>query len=69
MYPNPTTNYLIFSGVKGQATAEIANLSGQVVVKHQFNKESRLEIDLPSGIYLVTVSDQDSQIHMKIVVQ
>ncbi|WP_232338087.1 endonuclease [Flavobacterium profundi] len=69
VYPNPTTDYLIFSGVKGQARVEIANLSGQVVVKHQFYKESRLEIDLPSGIYLVTVSDQDSQIHKKIVVQ
>ncbi|VXB63257.1 Ribonuclease [Flavobacterium sp. 9AF] len=69
VYPNPTTNYLIFSGVKGQAIAEIINLSGQVVVKHQFDKESRLEIDLPSGIYLVTVSDQDSKVHKKIVVR
>lgn len=69
VYPNPTTDYLIFSGIKGQVSVEIANLSGQVVVTHQYETESRLEIDLPSGIYLVTVSNQESQIHKKIVVK
>jgi len=69
VYPNPTTDYLIFSGIEGNAKAEIYTLSGQLLVVHDFVNEARLEINLSSGMYLVKVSNRNQSIHKKIVVK
>ncbi|WP_445455003.1 endonuclease [Flavobacterium sp. HNIBRBA15423] len=69
VYPNPTTDYLIFSGIEGNAKAEIYTLSGQLLVVHDFVNETRLEINLSSGMYLVKVSNRNQSIHKKIVVK
>ena len=69
VYPNPTTDYLIFSGIAGKAKAEIYSISGQLIVVHTFENESRLSIDLASGMYLVKVTHGNQSIHKKIVVK
>ena len=69
VYPNPTTDYLIVSGIEGNAKAEIYTLSGQLVLEKAFEKETRIQIDLASGMYLVKVSNGTSSIHKKIVVK
>lgn len=69
VYPNPTTDYLIVSGIEGNAKAEIYTLAGQLVCEKAFEKETRVHIDLASGIYLVKVSNEISSIHKKIVVK
>lgn len=69
VYPNPTTDYLIFSGIEGSAKAEIYTLSGQLLVVHDFVNETRLGINLSSGMYLVKVSNRNQSIHKKIVVK
>ncbi|NHN24052.1 T9SS type A sorting domain-containing protein [Flavobacterium jejuense] len=69
VYPNPTTDYLIFSGIEGSAKAGIYNLSGQLIKEYVFENESRFTIDLASGMYLVKVSNGNQSIHKKIVVK
>ncbi|WP_130734431.1 endonuclease [Flavobacterium sp. J27] len=68
VYPNPATDYLLFSSIVGKATVVISNLSGQVVLQHQFENESRLPIHLPTGIYLVKVSNETASVYKKIIV-
>ncbi len=69
VYPNPTTDYLIISGIEGNAKAEIYTLSGQLVFEKTFEKETKLQIDLASGMYLVKVINGNQYIHKKIVVK
>ena len=69
VYPNPTTDYLIVSGIEGNAKAEIYTLSGQLVLEKAFENETKLQVDLASGMYLVKVSNGTSSIHKKIVVK
>lgn len=69
VYPNPTTDYLLVSGIDGKAKAEIFSLSGQLVLEKTFVNETRVTIDLASGMYLVKISNGVEAIHKKIVVR
>lgn len=69
VYPNPTTDYLMVSGLDGIGTVEMYTLTGQLVVKQSFENTTRLVIDLVSGVYLVKVLSGNENIIRKIVVQ
>lgn len=69
VYPNPTTDYLMVSGVEGNAKLEVYNLTGQRVLSQNFDSQIRLNIDLASGIYFVKVKQQTKEITKKIVVR
>ena len=69
VYPNPTTDYLMISGIEGNAKVAIYTLSGQLVLEKTFENETKLQVDLASGMYLVKVSNETNSIHKKIVVK
>lgn len=69
VYPNPTTDYLMVSGVEGNAKLEVYNLTGQRVLLQDFDSQIRLNIDLASGIYFVKVKQQTKEITKKIIVR
>ena len=69
VYPNPTTNYIMVSGLDGNSKVEIYTITGQLVQETSFDSEIRLNIDLNSGIYLVKVTANNQSITKKIIVK
>ena len=69
VYPNPTTNYLMISGLEGTSKVEIYTITGQLVSASIFDTETRLDLDLNSGMYLVKISHQDQYTIKKIIVR
>lgn len=69
VYPNPTTDYIVISGLTGSSKAEIYNVTGQLVQETNFTNETRIDLSLSAGIYLVKVSNENQSITRKIVVK
>lgn len=69
VYPNPTTDYIVVSGLTGSSKAEIYNVTGQLVQETSFTNETRIDLSLSAGIYLVKVSNENQSITRKIVVK
>ena len=69
VYPNPTTDYIMVSGLDGNSKVEIYTITGQLVQETSFDSEIRLNIDLNSGLYLVKVTANNQSITKKIIVK
>ena len=55
VYPNPASEYLIVSGLEGSSKVEIYTITGQLVQTENFDSETRIKLDLSTGMYLVKV--------------
>ena len=69
VYPNPTVDYIIVSGVSSLAKVEIYTVTGQKVTEITFENEVRIPLSLQSGMYLVKISNDSSSITKKIIVK
>ncbi|MFT6638672.1 MAG: hypothetical protein ACJAYP_001258 [Flavobacterium sp.] len=69
VYPNPTIDYVILSGINGAATAEIYTISGQKIKEVTFENEIRIPLELQSGMYLIKISNDISNTIKKIIVR
>jgi Endonuclease I/Secretion system C-terminal sorting domain len=68
LYPNPTKNYFIVSGVETLSKLELFNVLGGKVFESEFNGEHQFNFDLSSGIYFVKIILNDKSVIRKIVV-
>lgn len=69
VYPNPTTDYLIVSGINLGSQFSIYTLTGQkLMTKNVYNNE-KIAINLPSGIYFINVGNEENSITRKIIVK
>lgn len=57
VYPNPTKSYMI---IEGSGTMTIANALGQIVLTKEI--ESKAKVELPQGLYFVTLSGETRKI-------
>jgi len=69
VYPNPTTEYLIVSGLEGNSKVEIYTITGQLVQSEYFKSETKLNLELNAGIYLVRVTNGNQTTTKKIIVK
>lgn len=69
VYPNPTIDYVILSGINGAATAEIYTISGQKIKEVTFENEIRIPLELQSGMYLIKISNDISNTIKKIIMR
>jgi len=69
VYPNPTTDYIVISGLSGSSKAEIYNVTGQLIQETTFTNETRMDLSLAAGVYLVKVSNGNQSTTRKIVVK
>jgi hypothetical protein len=69
VYPNPTTNYVVISGLSGISKAEIYTITGQLVQETTFTNETRIDFSLASGVYLVKVTNFNQTLTRKIIVR
>ena len=69
VYPNPASDYLIVSGLDGASKVEIYTITGQLVQTENFENETRIKLDLNTGMYLVKVTNGVQTSTKKIIVK
>ena len=69
VYPNPVSDYLIVSGLEGTSKVEIYTVTGQLVQTENFENETRIKLDLNTGMYLVKVTNGVQNSTKKIIVK
>ena len=69
VYPNPASDYLIVSGLDGASKVEIYTITGQLVQTENFENETRIKLDLNTGMYLVKVTNGAQTSTKKIIVK
>lgn len=55
VYPNPTANRIAIKGLQGQATVELYSIAGQKLTTYTVMGDTEVELNLPSGVYLLTI--------------
>jgi hypothetical protein len=57
-YPNPASEYITFSGINGEATVELINMSGGKVLEQQLSEDGILSVGhLSRGVYIYRLHD------------
>ena len=62
LYPNPTDSYLNFSGISQSANIQIFSTHGILVKQLQFANETLDISNLPKGLFIITVNQQNQQL-------
>lgn len=55
IFPNPAQNQVVISGIEKLSNLVIYSISGEKVASYLVSNESQLDLNLPSGIYLVKI--------------
>lgn len=69
VYPNPTSDYIIISGVEGKAFAEIHTLTGQLIHSFAFENELQVACKWNPGMYLITIAQGTTTVTKKIIIR
>ncbi|TXI66761.1 MAG: T9SS type A sorting domain-containing protein [Flavobacterium sp.] len=69
VYPNPTSDYIIISGVKGKAFAKIHTLTGQLIHSFAFENELQVACKWNPGMYLITIAQGTTTVTKKIIIR
>ena len=69
VYPNPAEDYLIISGLEGNAIAKIYTLTGQLIQRIEFENEIKLKLNCKAGMYLVEITNGSQITTKKIIVK
>ncbi|WP_333809540.1 endonuclease [Flavobacterium sp.] len=69
VYPNPASDYLIISGLDGASKVEIFTITGQIIQSQDFENETRLNLDLNAGIYMVKIINGVQTITKRIIIK
>lgn len=69
MYPNPANDQITFSGLIGNAKAEIYSYTGQLVVNEEFSGTVTLPLSLSAGVYLVKVTSEGKTTTQKLIIR
>lgn len=69
MYPNPANDFVDFFGIDGVGVVEIYNTLGEKVLTKDFANETRIQLDLASGVYLTKITSGSKSVTKKLVIQ
>lgn len=69
VYPNPTTDYIVVSGLTGSSKAEIYSITGQLIQETTFTNETRMDLSLAAGVYLIKVTNGNQSLTRKIIIR
>ena len=68
IYPNPAKNQIVVSGLDQLSNLEIYTISGAKVASYLVSNESQLDLNLPSGIYLVKITSDTLSTTKKLII-
>lgn len=69
MYPNPSKDYVDLFGIDGVGVVEIYNTLGEKVLTKEFTNETRIPLNLASGVYLTKINSGSKSVTKKLVIQ
>jgi hypothetical protein len=69
IYPNPAKGYINVYGIENDGNIEIFNISGAKLYTAALHGETRIDIDLASGIYVAKITSDGNTAVKKLVVQ
>jgi endonuclease I len=69
MYPNPSNGSIRISGLFDTATVEVHAITGQKIVETKYENDSRLDLDLSAGVYLVKITEGNKSVTKKLVIR
>ncbi|WP_309641498.1 phospholipase D-like domain-containing protein [Flavobacterium sp.] len=68
VYPNPAQDYVLISGLN-TGMVEIYSMSGAKLYNAAFNNDTRIPLDLASGIYMMKITSDNNSIVKKLMVR
>ncbi|WP_309641497.1 endonuclease [Flavobacterium sp.] len=68
LYPNPAKDYVLISGLN-KGTVEIYSMSGAKLYDADFNNDTRIPLDLASGIYMMKITSDNNATIKKLIVK
>jgi endonuclease I len=69
IYPNPAKNSVTISGLNNNSTIEICSLSGQVLLRKEFVGETKIDFNLPAGVYISKITSDGKLAVKKLIVK
>lgn len=69
VYPNPASNYILISGVESEAILEIYSISGQQLLNKTFSGNTRVSLELASGLYFAKITSGEKSALKKIIIK
>jgi hypothetical protein len=69
IYPNPTTNAFTISGIDDVFEWRLLNLLGVLIQQGKSKSSERIDLQVPTGLYLLEVQHQQQLIRTKLQVQ
>ena len=69
VYPNPTTDRIYLNGLETNASVEIYSIEGQKMKKYSVLGDSVIDLDLPTGRYILKVISEGKIKTIKLVVK
>jgi endonuclease I len=69
VYPNPANDFVLISGIQGESKVNIYSLTGSQLLETTISNETRLPINLSSGVYLMKITSDTKTILKKLVIE
>lgn len=69
LYPNPASSYIMISGIENEGILEIYSISGQKVLNKKIIGDTKISLELASGLYLAKVTSEEKSVTKKIVIK
>jgi hypothetical protein len=68
VYPNPTTNTISIKGLNAQADVQVFSIEGKLLSSFSYNEGTAIDLNLASGIYLLSISSENKKTVKKLIV-
>lgn len=69
VYPNPTSDYISISGLTSKGKIELYNNLGMSVFTSEFENAQPIRLNVSSGIYFATITNDGKVVNKKVVVK
>lgn len=69
MYPNPANDFIDLFGIDGVGVVEIFNTLGEKALTKEFANQTRIQLDLASGVYLIKITSDSKSVAKKLVIK
>ena len=69
VYPNPAENRVYIKGVQGNAKIELFSVEGRKLANLKMDAQYYIDLNLPSGMYLMQISSENKSSIQKIVIK
>lgn len=68
IYPNPVSNYFNITGIQENASVELINISGQIVLSQKIAPNQPVYLNVASGIYFAKIKAGEKEAIKKVIV-